>query len=460
MRIEIHQPATFIKPSRLCSALRAGVLFIGVAWISAAASVDIPMPESGMPALEAIVKSALAKSPRMMARDLELLSAQYNEMVASSPLYPQLGGFYQYQVRDEKLGADEERQVLDRSYYNLTASQAVWHWGAVRAAARVGELGAMIAERNLVGARRALALEVRNTYSGLILQKMGLRNARYGERRMKEGLAVQEARLRASEVTEGFVLDFRLRTDEATLATERAANDLEFAIRAFRRLTGVESFAETDIPDQVAPPPADPAPLDPGARTGYLKSEALQVADLQLEQGKLSHKINRRALRPKLSAIAGVSQDDNLYSVTFNERINNVATFVGLQVQWTIFDGWASKGRRLQSANWLRQLENSRDDLLANLKDSADQQAAQVGFAWSTYKHARQRSDWAAGGIAYEKDNFARGVSSEETIAAAQAAFYHAELVANDALARFYTAAARYASSIGADPLIDGTNEN
>jgi outer membrane protein TolC len=450
-----------MKPSRLRSALCAFAVAIGCLSIRpVSAAVDLPMPEAGMPALEALVRSALAKSPRMMTRDLELLSAQYSEMVVSSQLYPQLGGFYQYQVRDEKLGADEQRQVLDRSYYNLTASQAVWHWGAVRAAARVGEMGTMVAERNLAGARRALALEVRNAYSGLVLQKMGVRNARYGERRMKEALAVQESRLRASEVTEGVVLDFRLRTDEATLAAERAANDLEFAIRAFRRLTGVETFAEADIPDRVAPPPTDPAPLDPGARTGYLKSEALQVADLQLEQGKLNHHISRRALWPKLNAIAGLSQDDNLYSVTQNERINNVATFVGVQVQWTIFDGWASKGRRLQSANSLRQLESSRDDLLASLKDSADQQAAAVGFAWSTYKIASVRHQGAVGGLAFLKENLARGLSSEEQIANAQAALYQAELAANDALARFYSTAARYASSIGADPLIDGTKEN
>jgi hypothetical protein len=80
--------------------------------------------------------------------------------------------------------------------------------------------------------------------------------------------------------------------------------------------------------------------------------------------------------------------------------------------------------------------------------------------SWSAYKNARQRNQWAAGSLAHAKDNLGRGQSSEEQVANAQSALLQMEFVASDALAKFYSAAARYVSSMHADPLIDGTNDN
>ncbi|HUG09923.1 MAG TPA: TolC family protein [Opitutaceae bacterium] len=413
-----------------------------------------------MPALEAVVKSALSKSPRTMAWDFELLSARYQQMMSSSPLYPQVGAGYQYQVRDESRSEGLEPGLYDRGIYSITATQSLWHWGAVRAAAKVGELGTLIAEQNLESVRRALALEVRNSYMGLIVQKVGVRNAQFSEKLMKENLERQEVRYKAELITLSALFDIRLRTEEAILAGERAASDLEFAVRAFRQLTGVATFTVNDIPENLAAPKNESTSLEVGTATGYLKSESLLINELQIEQGRLSQKIDRKALWPKLNLMVGVSQDDNLYSTSLGERITTVSSFVGLQLQWTIFDGFASRGRRLQSKNRLLQLENARDNLIESIEDSADQQAQHVGFAWRAYLHARQRREGAAGGVAYEKDNLARGQSSEEQIANAQAALNQAELVEIDALARFYSASARYASTLQADPLIDGKIEN
>ena len=421
-----------------------------------AAVVDVPLPEAEMPALAALVETALARSPRVMSRDLELAGAQYQEMVSSARLYPQVGGSIVYQVRDESRSAGLDPGLYDRTNYSVTASQSLWHWGNIRAAARIGELSTKIAERNIEATRRAVALEVRSAYLALIVQKMGVRNARLSEQRIQEALVVQEARYKAKEITSSVLSAARFRAEESSLAVERAAFDFELSIRAFRRLAGVESFSEADIPDALVAPKREPGTYRSETSAAYLKSEALMVNELQIEQGKLNLKIDRKALWPKLNAIVGATQDDNLYSTTLGDRITTTSVFAGLQVQWTIFDGFSSKGRRLNSVNRLRQLEDSRSDLIDSLKNSADQQAANVGFSWRAYNLSRQRHQGAASRLAYEKENLARGLSSEEQITDAEAALNQAELVANDALAKFYSAAARYASTMHADPLLDG----
>jgi outer membrane protein TolC len=317
----------------------------------------------------------------------------------------------------------------------------------------------MIAKHDLAGVRRSLALEVRDAYLALILQKMGVRNTRFADDLVKKTLEQQEVRFKAAEITSGEISIARLRKDESSLAVDRASSDLAFAIDAFRRLTGFDSFSEASIPNVIAPPPEEPAQTTPIESKGYLKSESLLINELQIEQAKLNYKIDRKLLWPKLNAIAGVAQDDNLYSTT-QGTITTTVAFVGLHLQWSIFDGFSAKGRRLQSRTRLRQLQETRSDLIEALGNSANQQAARVGFAWRAYKHARQRNDWAVGGVAYEKGNLTRGLSSEEQIANAQAVLNQAELAVNDALAKFYSASARYASTMQADPLIDGKIHN
>jgi outer membrane protein TolC len=453
-------PLAFMKLSLLRSALFAGAMAFGTCSNCAlASSVDLPLPESEMPALEELVKSALSKSPRTMAHDFAVLIADYQEMINSASLYPQVGGSYQYQVRAEDQGFGDGYVAASRTFYNLNVSQALWHWGSVRAAARVGELGAMIAKHDLAGVRRSLALEVRDAYLALILQKMGVRNTRFADDLVKKTLEQQEVRFKAAEITSGEISIARLRKDESSLAVDRASSDLAFAIDAFRRLTGFDSFSEASIPNVIAPPPEEPAQTTPIESKGYLKSESLLINELQIEQAKLNYKIDRKLLWPKLNAIAGVAQDDNLYSTT-QGTITTTVAFVGLHLQWSIFDGFSAKGRRLQSRTRLRQLQETRSDLIATLGTSANLQAAQVGFTWRAYEHARLRKQWAEGGVAHEKDNLTRGLSSEEQIANAQAVLNQAELVANDALAKFYSASARYASTMQADPLIDGKIEN
>lgn len=451
----------FMKLIRLRPAILAGVIAFGTgSGVTASSAVEVPLPEEEMPALSEIVKVALSRSPRTMARDFEVLNAQYQELISSARLFPQASGTYQLQFREEDRGGNTGRNSGDQHYYNFTVNQALWHWGAIRAASKIGKIGSAIAGHNLESTRREVAVEVRSAYLGLIVQKLGVRNSRHSEALAKESLALEEERFKAKETTAGVVANARLRADELSLAADRAALDLEFAVIAFRRLAGLERFSEADIPDRIVPPRAAPGPLDPRDSRGYLRAESLLVNELQIERTKLENLIDRKALWPRLNAIVGVSQDDSIFLASLDRRIQNKAAYVGFQATWTIFDGFASKGRRLQSRWRLKQLEDSREDLLASLQNSSDQHAANVGFTWRAYKNAETRLTFATGRLNTEKANLERGLSSGDLISQAQAGVNQAEFSASDALAKFYIASARFASTMRADPLIDGTNEN
>jgi len=421
--------------------------------------VEVPLPESGLPALNEIVKTALSQSPRILAQNLNLLHAEYQEMVSASRLYPQVGGSLQYNYQGEDRADIPDPQNTEKIYYNFSASQPVWHWGSLKAGAQIGEIGKQIAEHNLDGARRSLAAEVRDAYLGLIVQKMGVRNALFGEKIAKENLNRQEVRFKAEEITMGMILEHRLRADEASLLARRSVSDFAFAIKAFRRLTGVLLFAEADIPDGIPLPAQEPEPAPLGG-SGYLKAESLLTNELQIEQERLQEKINKKTLWPKFNAVIGISQDELSYTSNLYQRYRTEIKYVGLQIYWSVFDGFASRGYRLQGLTRLRQLENTRSEMLETLKNSADQQAAAVGFAWSAYKNAALRQRFAMERLGFESDSLARGQSSDDQVAAAQVNAYQAEVAALDALAKFYGTSVRYASTMRADPLVDGFRSN
>ncbi len=449
-----------MKIRNFCSALAVGALAIVSASNRLSANtVGVPLPEAGLPALENIVKTALAQSPRILARNLDVLQAEYQTLGSSARLYPQIGGSFQYNYQDESRADIPDPQATEKIFYNFSVNQTVWHWGAVKAAARIGELGRQVAGHNLDGVRRALASEVREAYLGLIVQRMGVRNSNFGEKIANANLARQEVRFKAGEITMGSILEHRLRADEASLLARKSLSDFDFAIKAFRRLAGIPIFSAEDLPIGIPAPLQEPR-SGAASEGSYLKSEMLMANELQIEQEKLQGKINAKALWPKFNAVAGISQDELSYTLNLYQRYRTEIIFIGVQGQWSIFDGFAARGQRLQGLNRLRQLENTRADMLERLKSSADQQAAAVGFSWSAYKNAAFRHRFAREGLAFVSDSLARGQSSEDQVDAAQASAYQTELAAMDALARFFGASVRYASTMRADPLVDGSHNN
>jgi outer membrane protein TolC len=102
-RIDPDQ-SLLMEPSHIRSVLAAGAVALSLLFpATPVAAVDVPLPEEELPALRALVESALSRSPRAIARELELLSAEYATLVSSSPLYPRVDGSFDFQIRNEEI---------------------------------------------------------------------------------------------------------------------------------------------------------------------------------------------------------------------------------------------------------------------------------------------------------------------------------------------------------------------
>jgi outer membrane protein TolC len=421
----------------------------------------VTLPEDTMPQLRPLIEQAMRQSPRVLEHNLDLAQSEAEWYMARSASLPNIGGYAQYQLqREKRADAIYENGELkdvtsraDKYYYTMTATQPVWQWGALEASRKIARIDRELAAINYDEAYRALAAEIRANYLGLILSKTALRNAGHLLRMAQENLARQQARYSANQITYGQIMQDQLQLDDASLAERRARADLDFALGAFRALTGAKLFAETDIPDAIADVPQAPSVDTVVASSLVESSDSIHAAEKAVARAKLGLIGPRFNLYPKLSAIAGVSRDEFSRDINLYNKYQTDTWYVGAQVNWTIFDGFNTKGQKLAAYTRLRRAEQRLNDLRESVGRGLERDRLNVGFTWEAYQNAKMRLRMAREQVEHIQDLLKRGEASQAQVDTAQSAVNSQLLNTQSALAAHFSANVQYLSSRGLDPL-------
>jgi outer membrane protein TolC len=352
---------------------------------SAAIADDVEVPERLFPELGRILQSALQQSPRILARNLDLVIAEGEETQAKSGQYPSIGGSVGYRRSDEKRQGIQGSFTTDILDYSLTLNQPVWHWQRVRNNARIGEIRRQIAQQQYTDAYRLLAQEIRAGYLNLIIRKLVTENARYTLKLVEDRLANAEERLAKGVASAGELFRPRMDALQTRLNTDRAVEDLEQSLRGFRRLTGMEALREEDLPATI---PSLNGDENTAARllAGFLSQKDPQtngtlVMTRQLEIENLNLAITRKRLYPMFNFTAGITQNRQSYSLDVSQLYRVEDRYVGIGASWAIFDGMATRGAIRAATARKQQLEASYRQATENLAKDAQHAGKDVEFA-------------------------------------------------------------------------------
>jgi len=133
------------------------------------------LPESQMPELSSILDAAMTESDSMRIREIsEELSLGTKKRLAS------VGGV----KARASLSYRKERDISssddfgDRIFYNFVLTKSIYHWGAVKASRRRGEIANESARLISFDAYRSLALAIRSSYMELIVLAYEVRVAK------------------------------------------------------------------------------------------------------------------------------------------------------------------------------------------------------------------------------------------------------------------------------------------
>ncbi len=408
---------------------------LGMAPVFTSAQPTPVMPEEVFPGLRQSLDELAKQSPRMVARNLDLLAAEGDLQQAKSGLYPSLSGYYRPTWGNQRREGRPDRYGTDKLAYSLNLTQPIFHWGEKVNLARIGEIRRAIADDNYAVAYQQLAQDVRVAYLQLAIRKVQLSNARFSRGMADAALRVAEERLAKREISEGAIFQTRMAAEQAALTVETAEWDFTVAKQNLAQLTGADELADHQIPDGI-----------PGVRQSFgevqrelgrflaqaeRNTPRLRASHQQIEVNRLTYKNARTRLRPKLSFIAGVTQDEQSYSLDVAAKYGVEDRFVGLQVTWSIFDGFATRGAVTSSLARYRQAQHTYKELNETVARDAQREARAVDLAQRQMAISDRLLSNAQNFLDFRQEDLRRGQASETEVNAAQAAYNVALNTAN-----------------------------
>lgn len=421
-------------------------------------AADVPTPERLFPGLENIIRSALEQSPRMLNRALDLEIAENDRISARAGLLPNVSGYYrQYETQDDRADLPDKLTV-SKAYYDVSVSQPLFHWGERQNYYRMAEIRQKMSKGNYRDGYRLLAHELRLQYLSLIIKKSYLGRARFNLEFNRSQLKVAEERLAKKVISEPEIFSVRLGVERAEIEAERAEFDLLNAKRAFARVSGSAILDDAQLPDAI-PALTYSAGEYQRLLAGYLSQndpptlEAVNLRhNLALEDLNLRNQKTR--LRPKLSLVAGMSQDEQSYTTNLTQKFRVNSLYGGLNLSWNLFDGFATGAAVRNSLARIRQMENDYRDLTQRLDEQAQSQVKFLNFSARNMSITDRFVASAEGQLKARQDDFARGVSSETDVSAAQLGLFDAKLNAFNARVDFLAKTVEFLGTIVEDPAL------
>jgi len=420
---------------------------------------SLPVPETYFPALKGILASAVSQSPRMVARNAENAVAEGNRIVMRAGLLPSFGGYANYMPYDRQVRSDlPEATNVNRLNYNFSITQPLFHWGALQNNNRIGQLQLRMTEGLTAEGYRLLVQEIRGQYLGLVLKKNALARAQLSLKIAQDNFAVSQTKFEKKVISEADMFMPTVNRDQAQLAIDRATEDYANIKSVFAKLCGVPVLEDSAIPDEIP----DVSELNPAfepmlaSYTSQQEPDSYALKNLgdQIEVEKLNYKNISTRLYPKLNLLLGTSQDQQSYSTNIANKYQVTDYFVGLQLNWTIFDGFAQKGSAAASLARRRQLEQSFKDTAANLPETARSQYKQVGYSRRSMEIANRILVSSTGALRDKKADAGRGLASETDVNTTRLSYEDTRINAYTARSDYLMKSAEFLSTLQQDPAL------
>lgn len=419
------------------------------------------LPEDHFPELKIILQTAIKQSPQVLLREIEVAQQEARIYAADALRWPSMGGDIRYGSNQTAISSRTDTQSRDNGlFYSVGVNQSLFHWGAIKHSRDIARIRVAIAERNYVEAYRTLVRDLRRGYVGLVARKSGLRFSRYSLGLREAELKIARERLASGTVSPGEVGMRQLNLDEDRLRLDRTEAEFAGERRRFGRLAGIGDIAEDAIPAEMAKPVYSPALatslLAALLRAGGKSSFEVQVAELQLRQADLDYRIASVRLRPKFNAAAAYSLQNSTYATQNSVTQTGISQqTIEVNARWSIFDGFASRGAKLEALTEKRYWERRRQIASETVLDEAQQLERMIALDARAMDFSENRRAGAEEGVRRAQEEVKLGNAPQTHIDNATGDLRLNEY--NNALARaaFFSNWSSFVSLAGDDPALN-----
>lgn len=424
------------------------------------AGVAGTLPEDYLPGLKPILVEAMRQSPQMILQQITIAQNEAQVYQADSQRWPSVGGNVRYDSNQTGVSSGGTSSRDSGLFYSFSINQALFHWGEIKNQGRIARIQVAIAQKNYAEAYRVLATQLRVSYVGLVQRNAFLRQARYDLKLKQAQLAALKERLKNGTASPGDIAGMTLGLSETQLHVDQLQADFDNERHRFSRLAGIPDIPADKIPDEM-PVPQFHQKLASRLLAGFLSGGAddtfkAQVAEMNARAARLQYKIARVRLLPKFDAGVQHSRESST-TATPTEVTQTAITRDTFEVRgnWNIFDGFATKGAKLQARADERYWEKERQIETDSAMDEAQQLARTVALDARAADIAKQRQDGAALLLRRAEEAMKAGTASQDDVNNATNTLRLAQ--ANSAVARatYLSDWSAFVSRVADDPILN-----
>jgi outer membrane protein TolC len=346
-------------------------------------------------------------------------------------------------------------------YYNIGISQNLFQWGALKNRSRIGQIDLELSHRNYAEAYRQLANSVREQYFALVAKKIYIRNLAFNLKTAQAALDVANQKVNSGALAPGDIMPTRIAAEQAGVDLDTAREDYSSAKLQLAQIVGLADFPDEYIPVAI-PKPAFDAHAAESLLTGFLSSGArdtlqAQAYELGINEADLSYRIAKVGLLPKFSAAAGYS----LQNIATVQGTNTVADYTlkeytyDVGANWSIFDGFATKGAKLSALVAKRSAERQLKTYSETTLEQAQHLEHELQLAARSLDIEELRWQIAQGSVQHVEAEMKLGNASQSDLDGANANYYSADYANSGARAALLVQWAEFVSLVGQDPALD-----
>jgi outer membrane protein len=419
------------------------------------------LPEAVSPQLNEILRQALNQSPRMMIRNANAAAAHADMLTAKSARLPTVGGSASFQKSEEDRGDSLGGIPTDRTYYNFSIDQVLFRWGEVSRNIQNAEIRLAIDEGNTRKAYALLASEVRTAYLELVRSRRGLERARFALS-INDGDLEEIQKKRAQNLASDFdVYNAEITQQYGSYNAGIAEDRFQVASATLARLTGTPKLSFEQVPNDIPTPKvAQDAEIIVREVAKFLSDAEPTNTDLRaaLENLKIQQnnlKNTEVSLRPKFSVSAGLSLDDQAYSRSVADRYQVESQYIGINLYWSIFDGFATKRRIRSALSGIRASEVRIENMSRELIDDVESHARLLKTLALAVVIDERKLDSARLQLKAMIESEARGEASEAQINVLKLGVHDAVGAALYARHNYWNKLSSLVGLIDVDPILD-----
>lgn len=428
----------------------------GDAVLLPSAATSRPAPSAELPArpltMRECIEAALGRRGTIRSADRRVLVARTRADEALAAILPRLSIDVRGESRSNQRGAafpGKPSQVTgDDTVGTGTVSLLVpvYDFGGSDGRFAVEESRTRAVVFDAARARQDLALAVSRAYLRVLEAGKIVAVVVESLRVVESQLAVARDFERAGLVARSDVLTAEVQTARRRQELIEARNNLSLATATLNRLLGADTGRATEVVD-VLEGSAWKGPLGASLAAAVERRPDLEALRERVAAARKEAAAGRSEYMPAIYAFGSIDHTTDSFT------LHKDWASAGLGVRWSLFDGWASDARTTRRALEVRNAEDARDELAADVELDVRLAYQDVQEAAERIPVARQAVALGEENLRVVRDQYGAGLvtsadllAEEERLASSRSAYYRA-------LYDYHDAVARLGHAVGADPL-------